>query len=411
MSETYDEICRIEAHSRDVLGKIREASFAPQDQKRLMVLFPMREVERMVGRSSDAIRLAEKEGKVPPPAAMRDGRRIGYSLEEVNRLRTHFDTLPHRKDDEEPLILPIQNVKGGVGKSTLTVHLAHYFALLGYRVLVVDADPQATTTSFSGLNPDSDVSRDETLYPYLTGAEVSLESVIRKTYFPQVDLIPAQLGLNDAEADLAAQMQSNPAEVLDDLREGIMEVAPNYDVVLLDPAPALGTIPLQVMRAANALLCPIRPSTTDFSASANFFTMLREAVGRLEAVGCVPVYNWIRVVANDVQTSKKTHMGVRRKERDKEGRVLRETREEGMVDLMRQIYGSVMLQTVVRDSAEIDNAAAGFASIFEATEAATSKEVRRRALSNIRNFCREVETLMRLQWPSHQESLQAQGLV
>ena len=67
-----------------------------------------------------------------------------------------------------PAIIAVQNFKGGVGKSTVTTHLAHYFAVQGYRVLVVDCDSQATTTTLFGFNPHFNITREETLYPYLS---------------------------------------------------------------------------------------------------------------------------------------------------------------------------------------------------------------------------------------------------
>lgn len=409
LTDTFAQICQIEGRSRDALGAIREASFAPAGKKSLDVTFPMRDVERMVGRTGAAIRRAEKENRVPPPKHMRDGRRLGYTLEEINRLRDLFGTQPGRAATDDPMVLAVQHVKGGVGKSTLTCNLAQYLGLAGYSVLVIDADPQGTTTAVFGRSPDYDVAVEETLFPFLMGDIRTLEPIISKTYFPGIDLIPAQLGLNSADSQLAYQMVKDRAAVLDELRAGIMEAASDYDIILMDPAPALGTIPLQVMRAANALLCPIRPSTLDFAASANFFAMLRESVESLEAVGLGPVYNWIRVVANDVQ-SKKAHIGSRRTIRDANGKVLREERSEGLVDMMRAIYGDAMLQTVVRDSAEIDNAATGFSTIFEMPEAITSRDVRRRALANMRAMCREVELLARRHWPSHLEALKEEGL-
>jgi chromosome partitioning protein len=65
-------------------------------------------------------------------------------------------------------MIAVQNFKGGVGKSTVTTHLAHYFAVQGYRVLVVDCDSQATTTTLFGFNPHFNITREETLYPYLS---------------------------------------------------------------------------------------------------------------------------------------------------------------------------------------------------------------------------------------------------
>ena len=82
------------------------------------------------------------------------------------RSAAHFGTLPWRDPaTDAPLVIACQNFKGGVGKSTTCVNLAHYLALKGYRVLVIDTDSQATTTSMFGYVPDAEITQDETILP------------------------------------------------------------------------------------------------------------------------------------------------------------------------------------------------------------------------------------------------------
>ena len=85
---------------------------------------------------------------------------MGYTLEQIQAFRRHFGELPWRDPaTDQPIVVACQNFKGGVGKSTTCVNLAHYLALKGYRVLVVDTDSQATTTSMFGYVPDAEISR------------------------------------------------------------------------------------------------------------------------------------------------------------------------------------------------------------------------------------------------------------
>lgn len=137
-------------------------------------------------------------------------------------------------------MIAVQNFKGGVGKSTVTTHLAHYFAVQGYRVLVVDCDSQATTTTLFGFNPQFNVSRDETLYPYLSidPTQAGLLYAVKHTPWPNVDLIPSTLDLFDVEYELAAagaDGQSVLAARFRKLKQGLTDLARNYDVVILDP--------------------------------------------------------------------------------------------------------------------------------------------------------------------------------
>ena len=68
-------------------------------------------------------------------------------------MRDVFGTRPRRGPGDPPIILAVQNFKGGVGKSALTCHIAPYLALKGYRVAVIDCDSQASTTTIFRLQP------------------------------------------------------------------------------------------------------------------------------------------------------------------------------------------------------------------------------------------------------------------
>ena len=155
---TLDELAILSQRASTVIERLRERVFSPGTQKQLDLLFNVRTAAEMVGRSEKAIRDAESDGRLPEPSKDETtNRRHGYSLADINRMREVFGTLPHRDPDDPPLIMAVQNFKGGVGKTTLVVHLAQYFALRGYRICVMDCDSQASTTAVFGLNPDVDV--------------------------------------------------------------------------------------------------------------------------------------------------------------------------------------------------------------------------------------------------------------
>ncbi len=196
-----DKLEDILASSENFLQRMHERGNDPYSQKQLVRLFSPSEAAEMVGR--DRTTLARAEADLGLESLQRNpvnNRRMGYSLEQVQGFRQHFGTLPWRDSAEDaPITIACQNFKGGVGKSTTCVNFAHYLALKGYRVLVVDTDSQATTTSMFGYLPDAEITVEQTLLPYLDSSQSSLVYAVRKTYWPNIDLIPACLALYEAE--------------------------------------------------------------------------------------------------------------------------------------------------------------------------------------------------------------------
>ena len=386
-----DDIRAIEDASYAVIERLREAVFTPEGNKELNRRFTISETARMVGRSTTSIRQAEEQGRLPAPERGARGRRSGYTLEAVNRMREVFGTRPWRNNDtDEAVVLAVQNFKGGVGKSTLAVHLAQFLGLRGYRVCVVDCDPQGSTTSLFGVNPDYDLDVEDTLSPFFHGDRETLQYALRPTYWDQLALIPANLSLYNAEYYVAAKLPNNPA-MLDKLRRGIEGVKDAFDVVVVDPPPALGMISLSVLRAANALIVPCRPATIDFGSTAHFFTMLLDALEALKAHGLAGSYKFLQVLANDMDEGKSAHSRI--------------------TAMMHQVYGPRMLSTVMKDSAEIDNACGRLMTVYELERPITSRDVHRRAKVYLDSVNREIETLIRKTWPSHQDRLRQEGLV
>ena len=159
VTRAIDKLDDILASSESFLTKMHEMGQSPHERKSLQRLFSPSEAAAMVGRDRTTLARAEAELMVTPAARNPDNnRRVGYTLEQVQAFRAHFGTLPHRDPErDQPMVIACQNFKGGVGKSTTCINFAHYLALKGYRVLVIDTDSQATTTSMFGYVPDAEI--------------------------------------------------------------------------------------------------------------------------------------------------------------------------------------------------------------------------------------------------------------
>lgn len=143
-------------------------------------------------------------------------------------------------------IIAIANNKGGVGKSTTTANLGAALALNGKRVLVVDTDPQANLTAALMDIDESPV--EVSIYDAITGvATLPIHNVAQN-----LDLVPADIALAAAEIDL---VNRRAREFV--LKKLISPVVGNYDYILIDCAPSLGLITLNVLTMSDSVLIPL----------------------------------------------------------------------------------------------------------------------------------------------------------
>ena len=387
-----DRIRQIVSHSDALIDELRNLAFDPDAEKQLRRRYTITQVADMVGRSANGIRKAEASGALPKPALNEGGRRSGYSLEDVNRIRDHFNIRPGRLDTEEPVRLAIQNFKGGVGKSTLCTHFSQFLAERGFRVLVIDCDSQASTTTTFGIRPDLDLESQDTLLPFFDYSESDLNYAIRSTYWDRLDIIPSNLSLYSAEYELAANAGQSGPGWIDRLHEGIQTVEEGYDIVIMDPPPALGMISLNVVRSANALIVPTPPAMYDFHSTVTFFRMMEEVLSSVEeAIGEPLNYKFMKILISKYDPGKSA--------------------QEFMVNLMGEHYSRYILNTIVKDSAEIDNAGADWHTVYELEKPTTSAKTYKRCLVSLNAVFKEIELLIRSTWPSHAEGLEEEGIM
>jgi chromosome partitioning protein len=147
------------------------------------------------------------------------------------------------------MIYAVANQKGGVGKTTTVVSLGAAFAEQGLRVLVIDLDPQAGLTISYGIDPDQ---LNKTVYQVFLEEE-SLATVTLQTTVPQVKLVPANLDLAGAEAELIGEIGWDRT-----LTDALTGVTTSYDAILLDCPPTLGVLTTNALVAAHTVIVPLQ---------------------------------------------------------------------------------------------------------------------------------------------------------
>jgi chromosome partitioning protein len=251
--------------------------------RKLMRTFGIEQAAKLIGKSSALIRSFEEDEssdlfQLYKATPREENNRRSYTLERINKYRDYFGTRPTRPIGCRCARVAFSNFKGGAGKSTSAVHFAQRAAIDGYRVLLIDLDSQGTATQMLGIMPGLDLGNEDTIADVLLENPGNMRSVIRPTYIEGLDLVPANLGLQDADLLLPVREENNADEMgvgpVDRLKVALDTVEDDYDIVVMDLGPNMGAVTINGLRASNGVIVPIPPAMNDLGSSILYFKTL-----------------------------------------------------------------------------------------------------------------------------------------
>lgn len=365
------------------LQSIRTRLYEPSAVKTLKT-YTSRDVAALLGIAESTLRQMSLDGESAIPDRHENGRRI-YTLRQVNQIREYLarkrpsealEFVPRRREGDKLQVIVVANFKGGSAKTTTTIHLAHYLAVQGLRVLAVDLDPQASLSAMFGYQPEFDVDENETVYAAIRYDDKRrpIKEVIRTTYFDGIDLIPANLELMEYEHEtpqaIAEGYGRGDGIFFRRLAAVIAEVEDDYDIVLIDAPPQLGYLTLGALCAATGLLITIHPAMIDVASMNQFLAMMSDLMHVIEERGGVLNHDFIRYVITRHNPNDGPQINV--------------------VTLLRSLFRDDVLAPSVVETTAIASAGLEKKSLYEMNRGSVGRDTLNRALESVDAVNRDI---------------------
>lgn len=363
--------------------------FPPNARKNLRS-FSLAEVANYIGVSQSTLKKLHLEGKGPLPQTSSSGRR-SYTAEQMMELRYYLDQhgrsesknyVPHRRAGERLQVIAVVNFKGGSGKTTTAAHLAQYLALTGHRVLAVDLDPQASLSSLHGFQPELD--QMPSLYEAIRydGEKRSIAEIIQPTNFPGLDIVPANLELQEFEYDTPLAMSNRSSNegktFFTRISRALSEVDDRYDVVVIDCPPQLGYLTITALTAATSVLITIHPQMLDVMSMGQFLLMLGGILKPIRDAGAEVNLEWYRYLITRYEPM--------------------DVPQAQMVGFMQTLFHQYVLKNHMLKSTAVSDAGITKQTLYEIDKNQMTRSTYERAMESLEGVNSEICELIHKSW-------------
>lgn len=220
-----------------------------------------------------------------------------FTCEEAAVLIGHFAPQMVKKKGVMGAIIAVCNYKGGVSKTSSAMCIAQALSLRGKRVLAIDLDPQGSLTCLHNFLHVSDVLEEDTALHLFQGKTNSIRSCIRKTYWPNIDLLPANSTLQGSEYAYRDLLNRNGIEAVGILNQALRNVMADYDVCIIDTPPSLNSMTVAALFAADGVVMPIPASSLELASAVQFWDMYIKICESMDGVNDdTEVFSFIKVI-------------------------------------------------------------------------------------------------------------------
>lgn len=382
---------RFKAYSGRLSRALRdhsEEAFPPDAQKSLR-RFSMREAASFLRINPNTFRhyITTMSDRMPTGELDKSNRRYfsAADIHEIQRVlfaegRIGADRYPRRQDGEKCQIVTCFNLKGGVSKTSTTSHLAEIFALRGYRVLVVDLDAQASLTSMFGITPEFIVDMPSVYDVIRYKSPLSVREVVRTTYFPNIDLLPASMDIIEFEYETALSFRtpetSNPFHAR--LSEAMEQVQMDYDLILFDTPPQMSFAVISALFASTGVLIPLNASMLDTMSLASFLDLASDLMAVVEQHAPEHTFDFIRFLITRYEATDQPQVQ--------------------MAGFLRTVLGTAVLSTEFVKSTAIGDAANTKQPVFEIEPREVNRRTYDRVIESISRIADELESEFLKSW-------------
>jgi len=386
---TYEYFVEINRRGAEELTKVRN-TINERDgdgEHRAERTWGALQAAELIGRSAPWLR--EADPNVPRNEAGH-GR---WTLERILDISREAGTLYQRPKGSSAKVVALTKYKGGVGNTTNAIHLGHGLATKGLKVLLWDADAQSSMTQIAGgVIPDLELFDEdlpiELLEQNPAGILEPSCSVVRGTYFHNVDLVPANSALNELELNLITQylnsdIAENPIGPHYRLAAVLGHIKEHYDVILIDCPPTLGINSMNALLAADCIITSLKPELLDRAS----FVAFTDGLAGLASIHDKE-FNYFRILISQYQD------GIAR---DPKGTSAGSVHKKTEV-ILRTMYGEAVMENMMHYSKEIGNAASDLSSVLSIEKPVGSRQAYKRAVAVVSAVVDEVFGDLKLLW-------------